>query len=222
MPHQHKAVVPSLIKSDWGLFLAVVQSCFESSVNVLPWINVICGISQVAGMWGQAARKQPKASHIHHGVQPFSLIYLLSMQDLRPHTSAKTKGVFKPFLKFNQKHTGVSFPLATPARSVCDGLRSFICASRCTNRLSIQQTKRKLFGSFDLYISKYPAANVCQSTRKVFLQKPYNALRVAQQRYNTALPTLLLYWKINASLDFSHRLKSLTLSLMYFTIYKMI
>lgn len=78
----------------------------------------IAGGSWAAPMRRQAARKQPKALHVHHSVQPFFRIYLLSMQGLGPHTSARTKGVSEPFLKFNQKHTGVPFPLATPARSV--------------------------------------------------------------------------------------------------------
>lgn len=62
MPRQGKAIVPSLIKCDWGLFLAVVQSCFESSVNALPWINVICGISQVAAGLLQCGGRQPENS----------------------------------------------------------------------------------------------------------------------------------------------------------------
>lgn len=51
--------------------MAVAQSRFEASVNALPWINVICGISQVAAgplQWqGQTARKQPRASHPYNG-----------------------------------------------------------------------------------------------------------------------------------------------------------
>ena len=47
--------------------MAVAQSRFEASVNALPWINVMCGISQVAAglvQWQrQAARKQPRAFH---------------------------------------------------------------------------------------------------------------------------------------------------------------
>ncbi len=65
MPRQGKAIVPSLIKCDWGLFLAVVQSCFESSVNALPWINVICGISQVAARLFQCGGRQPENSRKH-------------------------------------------------------------------------------------------------------------------------------------------------------------
>lgn len=64
---QVNMIVPCLILCDEGPFLAVPQSCFEASVNALPWINVMCGISQVAAaplQWQrQEARKQPKALH---------------------------------------------------------------------------------------------------------------------------------------------------------------
>jgi len=129
----------------------------------------IAGGSWAAPKRGMAARKQTKAPHIHHSVQPFSLIYLLSMQDLRPHTSAKTKGVSKPFLKFNQKHTGVPFPLATPAWSECDGLQSLICAAHCTNCVSIQKLGRQSLPH--LNISNYPTDNVYLSTRMDFIAK---------------------------------------------------
>lgn len=158
MPRQGKAIVPSLIKCDWGLFLAVVQSCFESSVNALPWINVICGISQVAAGLFQCGGRQPENSRKHPTFTTACshfLLFIYSQCRTSDHThQPRPKGSPKPFLKFNQKHTGVSFPLATPARSVCDGLQSFICAARCTNRLSVQQTERKLFGSF-YYIKIY-------------------------------------------------------------------
>lgn len=45
--------------------MALPQSCFEASVTALPWINVMCGISQEAAaplQWQrQEASKQPKA-----------------------------------------------------------------------------------------------------------------------------------------------------------------
>ncbi len=47
--------------------MAVPQSCFEASVSALPWINVMCAISQVAAVplqqQRQEAKKQPEALH---------------------------------------------------------------------------------------------------------------------------------------------------------------
>lgn len=82
------------------------QSCFEASVNALPWINVMCGISQVAAaplQWRrQEARKQPKGLHSYTGDMGggffISLIlshFLLLSQSARSHICKVTKNKYK-------------------------------------------------------------------------------------------------------------------------------
>ncbi len=181
MPRQGKAIVPSLIKCDWGLFLAVVQSCFESSVNALPWINVICGISQVAAGLLQCGGRQPENSRKHPTFTTACshfLLFIYSQCRTSDHThQPRPKGSPNHFSNLIKNTQGFPFLWQLqPGQCVMVYRVSFVPHVAQTVCPYSRQKENCLA---HLNISKYPAANVCLSTRKVFLQKPYNTLRVA-------------------------------------------
>lgn len=181
IPRQGKAIVPSLIKCDWGLFLAVVQSCFESSVNALPWINVICGISQVAAGLLQCGGRQPENSRKHPTFTTACshfLLFIYSQCRTSDHThQPRPKGSPNHFSNLIKNTQGFPFLWQLlPGQCVTVYRVSFVPHIAQTVCPYSRQKENCLA---HLNISKYPAANVCLSTRKVFLQKPYNTLRVA-------------------------------------------
>lgn len=95
--------------------MAVPQSCFEASVNALPWINVMCGISQEAAVplqWQrQEARTQPKASHSYVRYKgcrfPDSLFLFITVCKV---TQKQNKSSFDFY--FCQKHKHKLLPFA--------------------------------------------------------------------------------------------------------------
>ncbi len=185
----------------------------------------ISGGSWAAPMRGQAARKQPKASHVHHGMQPFSLIYLLSMQDLGPHTSAKTKGVSKPFLKFNQKHTGVPFPLATPCPvSVWRSTEFHLCRTLHKPFVRIADRKKTVWL---IWIYQNILLRMCAWAPGRFSCK--NPITPSELPYRDTIfhnvPYIFVVLEGQCLFRFFSQAKvtlTLTLLLMYFMLYKMI
>lgn len=173
MPHQGKTIVPSLIKCDWGLFLAVVQGCFESSVNGLAWINVICGISQVAAGLLQSGGRQPENSRKHPTFTTACshfLLFIYSQCRTSDHTHQLTpKGSPNHFSNLIKNTQGFPFLWQLlHGQSVTVYRVSFVLHIAQTVCPYRRQGEKCLP---HLNISKYPIVNVCLSTRMDFLVK---------------------------------------------------
>lgn len=125
--------------------MAVVQSCFESSVNALPWINVICGISQVAAGLLRCGGRQPENSRKRRAFTTvcshfFVFIYFQCRASDHTHQPGP-KGSPNHFSNLIKNTQGFPF-LWQLLHGQCDGLRSFI-SCRVLHKLHVRVANRE-------------------------------------------------------------------------------